>query len=237
MEIKEQIMREAGRKLALIFSHVLPGLTEGLTLRSVDDQVGSLLKSYGARSALKMVGFPGNIAISIDKEVIQGKPDNRKLQPGDLVSLDMTLYYSGFFVDKAVSVVLYPQHYIKKYLVNAAYKCLETAINNMRPGIKTGEIGALIEAQASALKVRVSKEFYGHSIGESHHMKPLLPNFNDGSQDLIRKGDFLAVEPIVFYNHYTLEHRGMDVRADELSAQFEDTVIVTDTGAEVITKW
>jgi methionyl aminopeptidase len=235
MTIKEETMREAGAKLRSIFSSIIPTLIPGTRLSNVDDDVAGLLKYWRARSALRMLGFPGNIAISINTEVIQGVPDDRLLAAGDLVSLDMTLYYKGFFVDKAVSLVIEPRHYVKRYLADAAHRCLNTAIAGIRPGIKSGEIGALISAQAGALKVRVSKEFFGHAIGESHHMKPLIPNFDDKSANLIKQGDFIALEPIVFYNYYVLRHKGFHVEADELSAHAEDTVLVTETGAEVIT--
>jgi methionyl aminopeptidase len=235
MMIKEEIMREAGAKLHLIFSHILPTLIAGTRLSSVDDDVGGLLKYFGARSALKMVGFPGNIAISINNEVIQGVPDSRHIHAGDLVTLDMTLYYKGFFVDKAESVVIDPQHYIKKYLVSAAKKCFEAALANIRPGVTTGQIGSMIATQASFLRVKPCRELCGHYIGESHHMKPLVPNVDDGSQDVVKEGDFLAIEPIVFYNYYVLKHKGFEVTADELSAQVEDTIIDTRDGAEVIT--
>lgn len=233
--IKEETMREAGARLRRIFSLVIPRLTPGCALREIDEYVGSLLEGFRSRSALKMLGFPGNLAISIDKEVIQGFPDSRVLSAGDLVTLDMTLYYQGFFVDKAVSLVLEPQHYIKRYLAFAAHKCLETAVAGIRPGMTTGEIGALIAAQASVLKVKISKEFCGHTIGESHHMNPLIPNFDDKSTALIRQGDFIALEPIVFYNHYILKRKGFKAESDELSAHAEDTVLITEKGAEVIT--
>ena len=151
------------------------------------------------------------------------------------MSLDMTLYYKGFFVDKAVSFVLEPQHYAKKYLVTAAQACLSSAVMSIHPGVTTSQIGAMIQAQASLLKVRPCRELSGHTIGESHHMLPLIPNLDNGAQDVIKVGDFVAIEPIVFYNYYILEHRGYEVTADELSAHVEDTVLVTDKGAEVIT--
>jgi methionyl aminopeptidase len=235
MTIKEQIMREAGAKLHLIFSQIRPHVVPGIRLSTIDKDVGGLLKYHGARSALKMVGFPGNMAISVNKQVIQGTPDSTLLREGDLVSLDMTLYYNGFFVDKAVSFVLEPQHYEKKYLVTAVQACLSSAIMSLHPGVTTGQIGAVIQAQASLLKVRPCRELSGHSIGESHHMLPLIPNLDDGSQDIIKAGDFVAIEPIVFYNYYILEHRGFEVTADELSAHAEETVLITDKGAEVIT--
>jgi methionyl aminopeptidase len=234
MTIKEEIMREAGLILRQIFLIIVPQLVEGKVLSEIDSEVSDLLKQFKARSALKMLGFPANLAISLNKQVIQGIPDSRKLMAGDLVSVDMTLYYKGFFVDKAISLVLDPQHYIKRYVVKASRRCLEAALLSIRPGIMAGEIGAVMENQAAVLKVKVCKELFGHTIGESHHMKPLIPNYNNGSGAILRLGDFIAVEPIIFYDYYILEHKGFETNANQLSAHTEETILITKNGGEII---
>ena len=233
--MKEQIMREAGAKLKEIFELILPDLRPGVVLHDVDERVASLLKSMEARSALKMLGFPGNISISINEQVVQGIPDNRIISQGDLISLDMTLFYKGFFVDKALSIVIDPKHYIKNYLVHASASCLKSGIINTKAGVTTSKIGSAIEAQARALRVRIGKEFSGHGIGESHHMKPIIPNFNNLGNDVINNKDFITIEPVVFYDLYALQTHGYEITANTLSAHFEETVLVTETGAEVIT--
>lgn len=234
--MKDQIMREAGRKLRGMFDYILPDLQPGIFVSELEAKAEDYLKTHEAKSALKMLGFPSSISIARNKEVIQGFPEqDARLEAGDLVSLDSTLYYKGFFVDKAISIVLEPKHYIKNYLVSAVKACLQTALNNIRPGVTTGQIGSMIEAQATMLKVKIAREFSGHSIGESHHMKPLIPNYNDMSDNIIREGMYLAIEPIVFYDLYSLRFSGHTVYSDELSAHAEETVVVTKNGVEVIT--
>lgn len=233
--MKERIMREAGAKIRDIFDIIIPKIVPGAVLSKIDAEVASLLRRMEARSALKMMGFPGNISICIDEQVVQGIPRDRVVSAGDLVSLDMTLYYRGFFVDKAVSLVIDPKHYSKSYLVRASNRCLETGISNIKPDVTNSAVGKSIETQASLLRVKVGKEFSGHGIGESHHMAPLIPNFNNLGDSKIKLGDFVTIEPVVFYDLYALQTYGYEVRANTLSAHCEETVLVTDTGAEVIT--
>lgn len=228
-------MREAGGIIRQIFSLIMPKVSVGLELSKIDEETERLLKNFGARSALKMLGFPANISISLNEQVIQGLPEGRIFSSGDLVSLDLTVYYKGYFVDKAVSFVLDPKHYVKRYIVGASKKCFEAALVWARPYTKPEHIGAVIEQQALSLKVRPCKEFFGHAIGESHHMKPLIPNYAMQSDDILREGDFITIEPIVFYDRYTLVHNGFDVYADQLSAHTEETILITERGPEVIT--
>lgn len=227
-------MREAGSKLREIFEVILPRLKPGITISSIDTEVGSLIDKIGARSVLKMLGFYNNASFAVNEQVVQSE-EQGILNPGDLVSVDINIFYKGFFVDKAVSLVLEPKHYIKSYLVNGVNQCLRTGIMNLKAGMTTGELGAIIEAQANLLNLTVCRELGGHTIGESHHMSPLIPNFDNNSEEVIEVNSFIAIEPIIFYGFYTLEYKGNEIRADVLSAHAEDTVLITESGAEVLT--
>ena len=103
MTIKEQVMREAGLLLKNIFDQIISQICPGLTLKLLEDKTNELLKYYNAKSGLRLQGFPTSLAVSLNEEVIQGIPNDRVISEGDLISLDMTLYYKGFFIDKAVN--------------------------------------------------------------------------------------------------------------------------------------
>jgi methionyl aminopeptidase len=232
---KHEIMREAGGILRDTFSFIMARCSKGKELRELDFDVGVFLAERKAVSSLKLYGFEGNISTSLNYEVVQGIPDDRVLSEGDLVSIDLSIYYKGYFVDKARSFIIPPAHYIKKYLVSSVNKCLSVS-SYVRAGMSTGEVGHFIESIARQQRVHIGKEFSGHTIGEEPHMKPLIPNWADGSSSIIEEGTYIAIEPIIFYeDFYRLTHRGHLVSADKLSAHAEDTFLVTEGGLEAIT--
>jgi methionyl aminopeptidase len=232
---KHEIMREAGGILRDAFSFIIIQCSKGKALNELDFDVGLFLAERKAVSSLKLYGFEGNISTSLNYEVVQGIPNDRILSEGDLVSIDLSIYYKGYFVDKARSFVIPPAHYIKKYLVSSVNKCLSVS-SYLRGGMSAGEIGNFVESIAKQQRVHIGKEFSGHTIGEQPHMKPLIPNWADGSTDIIESGTYIALEPIIFYeDYYNLTYKGYSVSADKLSAHAEDTFLVTDDGLEVIT--
>jgi methionyl aminopeptidase len=233
--IREEIMFEAGLILRSVFNKTASLLNAGTNLAEVDSFVFSMIKDAGARSALAMMGFPGQMSFAINTEVIQIPHKGRILQAGDLISLDMTLFYKGFFVDKAISLVVEPKHYIKRYLVTAVNSCLNTGIKSLKSGMRISEIGRIIESQATALKVKIGKEFFGHTIGESHHMKPLIPNIFNNNFDILTPYTFITIEPIVFYDYYTINYNGFEIHSNVLSAHAEETLYVGKDKVEVIT--
>jgi len=228
-------MFQAGKILRQLFVEVKERIIPGANLSDVDDFVKSYINDYKAKSALRMLGFPGYMSYSIDNEVIQHEANNRIVKEDQLMSIDMTMYYEGFFVDKAESFVIPPAHYVKRYLVTAVNNCLQSGISVVRAGVVTSFIGSVIEAQANYMRVKVSREFYGHGIGENHHQKPLIPNFNNGSDEKVRNDTFIAVEPIVYYDYNRTWHKDLKVFSDKLCAHAEDTVYVKKDGAEVVT--
>jgi len=229
-------MREAGSILREIFSFSKKMVYDGYSFSEIDSEIGKALKLYGAKSGLLLQGFPGNMSYSIDYEVIQGLPDNRKAQIGDLVSLDMTLYYGGFFVDKATTFLIPPATYEKHYLVSSINKCLSHAIQNISEEITLGQFGRIIDTYVRGLGLRIAYQFSGHMIGEQPHMEPLILNFDDGSNAKVPKDSYLCIEPVIMYDNYTIEYAGeTTVKANVLSAHAEETVYLSSGRVEVIT--
>lgn len=236
-------MREAGLILRDIFDQIISQIRPGLTLKLLDDRADKLLKHYNAESGLRLQGFPTNIAISLNEEVIQGIPNDRVISEGDLISLDMTLYYKGFFVDKAISLTIDPSHYSKRYLVTAVKQCFDSAFSFLNSQIKISgklpswSIGKVIEQQAKALGITTTSKLSGHGIGEEPHMKPIIPNsFNLKFDDILKPDMFITIEPIIFYTKVSNIHfDGFLVHSNDLSAHWEDTIAITRNGAEVIT--
>lgn len=243
MTIKDKAMREAGIIINNIFNELAISIKPGTELKAIDNIAKKLLKDNKAKSGLKLQGFPANVSISINEEVIQGIPDSRVISEGDLMSLDMTLYYKGLFVDKAMSFTINPSHYTKRYLTNAVKKCFDSALTYLDSQIKnTGRtsswtIGNIIEQQALALGVKPAPKLAGHGIGEEPHMPPIIPNAcNKKFDGIIKPGMYIAIEPIVMYTKYpSIEFEEFTVNSNYLSAHWEETIAITKAGAEVIT--
>jgi methionyl aminopeptidase len=236
MITKDFIMIEAGKIVSEIFSHIESMLQPGTRLKSIDIKVTELLNRHGARSVLFLNGFEGNISTSLNNEVFGGLPDNREVAEGDLVKIDLPLYYRGFFVDKARTFLMPPSHYEKRYLVKAASTCLETAFNFLGPDISISQVGALIENQAKLLGLAISRELSGHYIGDQPHMQPLIPNYKTADLTKLRAGDYIALEPILFYSrHSRIYYRQNLIISNEMNAHIEDTIMITNNGAKVIT--
>jgi len=243
MTTKEEVMREAGYILNTIFSVVISHIKPGLELKTIDTIVNDLLRDNKAKSGLKLQGFPANIAISLNEEVIQGIPDNRVISEGDLISLDMTLYYKGFFVDKAVSLTVDPSHYVRRYLITAVKKCFDSALIHLDSQIKrlgripAWSIGKVIEQQAHVLGVATTAKLAGHGIGEGPHLPPVIPNvYNPKFDGILLPDMFITIEPIVFYGRTSkMKFDEFTVNSQHLSAHWEDTIALSKNGAEVIT--
>lgn len=233
--IQKSTMFEAGKLLNKLFSDVKAQIVPGVNLDEVDTYVSAFLRLNDARSALRMLGFPGYMSYAIDTEVIQQPAMGRIIKEDNLISLDMTMYYKGFFVDKAVSFVVPPAHYTKRYLVTSVEACLKSGIAAVRPNVQTSWVGGAIQGQANYLRMKVCRELYGHTIGENHHMKPLIPNFDNGSDEVIKEDTFVAVEPIIFYDHYKLNFDKVGVKSQTLCAHAEETVYVGKDGVEMVT--
>jgi methionyl aminopeptidase len=229
-------MRKAGGILRDIFSLVASRVVPGCLLSDLDFQIGQLIASRGAISGLKLSGFPSYASICIDYEVVQAQPKGRIIKEGDLVSVDLSIFYKGYFVDKARTWAVDPSHYTKRYLASSVQKCLDNVIAGVKSGITTGELGLLMEQNAKYFGLQVGKEFSGHGIGEQPHQNPIIPNYNDGSDTVIENESYITIEPVVFYGGgYTLSRDNWEVSANILSAHAEDTLFVTNNHAEVIT--
>ncbi len=232
-KIDHNKMKEAGSIINDAFSFLISAIKEGKLQDSLLD-VQKYLASRGAVSGMKMQGFPHLFSLSINEEVIQGSPC-REAQEGDIVSIDMTIFYKGLFVDKARTFTVGKADYRKVYLTNAVNRCLSEVPKHVRAGMTSGNIGSLIESVIKYLGLQPGKEFFGHSIGHQPHLKPLIPNYNDGSIDPIIEGSYITLEPVIFYGPYKVTYENWTILSDQFSAHGEDTFLVTKEGLEVVT--
>lgn len=237
-------MRRAGKVvrevLELVRGHVKPGATT-LDLEMVAE---ARIKQLGARPAFKGYhGFPCCLCTSINNEVVHGIPSKKRvLREGDIVSVDCGAIVDGYYGDSAITVPvgekIAPD---TARLLQATEMSLYAGISVVKPGATLGDIGAAVQKVVEAEGFSVVRDFVGHGIGSQMHEDPQVPNFGEaGSGMKLRAGMVIAIEPMV--NAGKPEVRvlrdGWTAVTDDgsMSAHFEHTVAVTDTGAKVLTE-
>ena len=191
------------------------------------------LAKHGDRSAPRMVyGFPGDVCISVNDEVVHGIPGERVLRPGDLVKLDLTAEKDGYHTDSAVSVEVTPAKGQAHELVRCAERAFRQALNAARPGNRTKDIGRAVEREVRRRGFHVVKELGGHGIGRTIHEPPSVPNYADFSAvHKLTEGLVLTIEPIIAAGtgHVTLGEDSWTYRTVDgsLSAHYEHTIVIT----------
>jgi len=219
-------------------------LAPGMTTDDINTIVHDLTLKQGAwPSPLNYRGFPKSVCTSVNEVVCHGIPGKRTLRDGDVINVDVTTYYpreNGFHGDTSATFYVGTPSDQAKRVVEAARKCLELGIAEVRDGARIGDIGAAIQEHAHSVGCSVVRDYVGHGIGREFHMAPQVPHYGTrGSGKRIKAGMIFTIEPMINIGHW--ECRVLDddwtvVTADgSLSAQFEHTILVTQTGCEVLT--
>lgn len=235
-------MRVAGRLAAqardLVGEHVVPGVTTDEL-----DRIGhEFLCDHGAYpSTLGYRGFPKSLCASVNEVVCHGIPGDLVVQDGDIVNIDVTAYLDGVHGDTNATFLAGDVDEESRLLVERTKEALERGIKAVRPGRRINVIGRVIEAYAARFGYGVVREFTGHGIGTSFHSGLVIPHYDDPAYDtLIEPGMTFTIEPMLNLgtHEWTMWDDGWTVVTKDLrrSAQFEHTLLVTATGAEVLTE-
>lgn len=236
-----QGMQKASEAVALTLKRMREYAQPGMSTAELDEYGRVLLEAFGARSAPKLTyGFPGWTCISVNNEIAHGIP-NRKtiLKEGDLVNVDVSAELGGFWADNGGSFVLGTDHHQHQRLVDASRQILQTAITNIRDGVKVAVIGGLIEAEAKRRGYRVIKNLTGHGIGRGLHEAPhSIANYYDQyNKSKFRKNLVVAIETFISTKTTWAYENGdgwtLASKDGSFVAQHEHTIVVTD-GAPVI---
>jgi methionyl aminopeptidase len=231
-------LREAGSILKDAFSLILFNIKAGKKLRDLDRLVAEFLRKNNAMATTRLLGFPYQFSACLNEEVVNGFPSNQIISEGDLVTIDMGMFAKGVFVDKALTIIVPPITGKKKYLVHATSQCLKAGIAAATDGNTNISVGAAVEFTAKYYGMTASPRFWGHGIGEAHHMEPVIPNINTTQvkESVLTEGQSIAVEPIIFFeSSYQLHYKDQTIVSDSLSAHMEDTIIIHKGEAEVVT--
>jgi methionyl aminopeptidase len=242
-------MRHAGRILAGILGELEAALVPGVTTGELDALAEERIRSAGAipsfldyPSSGRAPDFPASICASINDEVVHGIPSpRRRVQAGDLVSLDIGCIWEGWHADCARTFAVGAVEPAVSDLISATRRGLDAGIAAARPGNRLGDIGSAIEAVAHTAGYGIVRPFVGHGIGTEMHEEPQVPNYGRaGTGRKLEIGMCLAIEPMfnIGGDGVRLADDGWTVvTADgSRSAHFEDTIAIGPDGAEVLTR-
>ncbi|MCB1706464.1 MAG: type I methionyl aminopeptidase [Halioglobus sp.] len=230
----------AGRIVARVRDTMLAAVEPGMTTLELDKLGGQLLADAGAESAPRLTyNFPGATCISVNEEAAHGIPGTRIMGAGDVVNIDVSARFDGYFADTGGTMVVPPTSPLKARLCHATQSALQKAVAAARAGAPINAIGKAIQSVAKAHRFRVIRNLAGHGIGRSLHEEPedIVGYYDRSDRRVLRVGQVIAIEPFLS-TRSTYVEEGEDGwtlvgHPANLSAQYEHTLIVTH-GAPII---
>ena len=234
-------MRTACRTARTVLERVSDAVKPGVTTGELDELAMEICTELGCYpSPLNYLGFPKAICISVNEVICHGIPDDRPLQDGDIVNVDVTTYIDGMHGDNSQTLLVGNVDADKRRLVEITHQSMMAGIEVVGPGVKVREIGRAIQRVAEGAGYGVVQAFVGHGIGEFFHMDPQVPHYYDRAATYeLKPGMTFTIEPMInigTWRHVSWDDGWTAVTADyQPSAQFEHTVLVTDAGVEILT--
>ncbi len=237
------VMREAGRINAEALAAVKGLLKPGVTTADLDAAAEEVLNKYQAVSPFKGYGyppFPASVTVSINEQLVHGIPGKRKLEEGDIVSVDCGTVFEGYVADSAFTAGVGEISPKAKALLEVTEKALYAGIEKMRPGKFTGDVSAAIQQFVESRGFHVTRVYTGHGVGRQMHEGPEVPNYGVAGRGVpLRSGMVIALEPMVLVGTpetRVLADKWTVVSADRsLTAHFEHSVAVTEGDPLILT--
>ena len=229
-----QIVKET---LEIIQEMIVPGIS---TLE-LDVEAEKFIRSKGAQPGFKgLYGYPATLCVSVEDEVVHGIPNNRKLQDGEIVSVDVGSLIEGYYGDHAKSFAVGKVDSKKAQLMSVTRECLLDGIDQATPGNRIGDIGHAVQKRAESNGYGVVTELVGHGIGTKLHEDPQIPNYGKpGTGPKIEVGMCFAIEPMINLGSpeiYTKDDNWTVCTQDgNISAHFEHSIAITDKGTKILT--
>ena len=225
-------MTLVGRLVGEAIQEMVAAARPGMTTAELDEVGASFLRRHGARSAPQMTyNFPGFNLISVNEQIVHGVPGPRRLEPGDVVKIDVTAELGGYIADSATTVLLPPVSLVGRKLRKCARAAFQRALAVARVGQQINDIGRAVEGEVRRHGFSVLRNLCGHGVGKTIHEAPEVPNFYDPrSRTPLTDGLVLAVEPMISAEPAQLvtEPDGWTIRTDNrsLTAHYEHTIVI-----------
>lgn len=236
-----EIMRQAGRITAGARSLARQMIEPGVTTKAINKEVFSFIRKSGAEPTfLGYGGYPASVCISVNEQVIHGIPGNRRIEEGDIVSIDVGATYKGYVGDCAGTFPCGKCSDEALRLIAATRQSFFEGIKYARQGCRVQDISAAVQEYAEAQGYSVVRDYVGHGVGEKMHEEPEVPNFGrPGHGPRLVRGMTIAVEPMVNAGDWqvrVLKDGWTVVTADgKLSAHYENSILITDGEPEILT--
>ncbi|HEX5389905.1 MAG TPA: type I methionyl aminopeptidase, partial [Burkholderiaceae bacterium] len=240
-------MRLAGRLAAEVLDHLTPLIVPGITTKEIDRIAAEVMKQQGSVSAT--IGYqpggyppyPAHLCTSVNHVVCHGIPNDKPLKKGDIVNVDVTVIKDGWYGDTSRMFLVGDCSIAAKRLCQMTFEAMWKGIAMVRPGIRLGDIGHTIQTFAEGHGFSVVREFCGHGIGQNFHEDPQVLHYGrPGTGVELVPGMTFTIEPMINLGRREVKELGNDgwtiiTKDRSLSAQWEHTVLVTETGYEVMT--
>jgi methionyl aminopeptidase len=237
-----QAMREGGKILGIVLAEIEKMIAPGITTIDLDIKAEELTKKLGGIPSFKGYrGFRHTLCTSINEQVVHGIPGPVILKEGDILTVDCGVLYKGFHTDSAITKGVGEIDSQKQKFINTCEKALQRAIEAARPGIRVKQLSKIIQEIVEKQGYSPIRDMVGHGVGQKLHEDPCIYNFvNDEPSPVLQQGMTLAIEPIISMGDYhikTLRDGWTTVTVDgSLAAQIEHTIVITEKGAEILTK-
>jgi methionyl aminopeptidase len=248
-DLELENLRESGARLAMVMDELLSFSMPGISTLAIGDLADELIRKQGGIPVFKGYGaewgkpFPAAVCVSLNDEVVHGIPSpDRILKEGDLLKLDLGLMFQGMISDMARTKAIGTVSDEATRLMTATRESLDRGIAKIRSGARLSDYAGAVEKRIRQDGFSVIRDLVGHGVGRELHEDPQIPNYFDGTipDFSFRKGMTVALEPMVNVGGHSirLAKDGWTyvTRDGSLSAHFEDTVIVTERGTEIVTR-
>lgn len=238
-EIK--LMREAGRVVALVHSEMKKIIQPGVTTKYLDKIAYQIIKDNKCEpSCLGYNGFPATICASVNEEVVHGIPSDRILKDGDIITVDVCATYRGYVGDSAWSYPVGNVSDESKHLLEITEKALFAGLEKFKSGNLLEDVAAAIEDTANENHLGIIRHYGGHGVGANMHEDPFVFNYRTNNPLVLKSGMTIAIEPMLTLGGDDVEVLNDDwtvvTRDKSFAAHFEHTCLVTDNGADILTK-
>jgi methionyl aminopeptidase len=238
---------EAMRRSGKILEHVLTELSKkvviGETGKGIDAYARKLVADAGGKpTILGYQGFPASICVSVNDAVVHGIPDEIPFKDGDIVSLDFCVTFDGMITDAARTILVGTSHpQAHKVLLRQTDAALQAGIAELKDGVSVGTIAASIQKELDKAQLGIVRDLVGHGVGHEMHEDPNIPNYGHrDSGPVLKAGMTIAIEPMATLGMHQVfvDDDGWTIRTRDgsMAAHFEDTVLITPVGYEVLTR-
>lgn len=242
-EKKIAIMKEGGGKLAAIRDHLANMVKPGVTPLDLENQAVKMIQAAGGEASFKKVPrYHHATCVNVNNSLVHGIPTNTPFKDGDLVSIDLGLFYKGFHTDTSASVIAGKADPKTQQFINVGYKALEAGIKAAKPGNKVSDISRAVQTVIEKSGYTVIRDLTGHGVGRELHEEPYIPNFIDPHHrdSTLKIGQTLAIEPMYSLGSHEIkiEKDGWTISTADgsLAALVEETIAITEDGPIVLTR-